>query len=220
MLYALGGCCDGSCALNLSFLLDIHQYQCCRQWTIPFFILHGWWELKLRYCPVKVGLWYTDDLNPCFAHVTNTSRKVNLLFRSFSIVNCIDGRIEFTWSCNVWRSSWWSQRMNVLPMYLSRIDSIRIYTTKAISSKYSNIGDNGSRVWQTPEEGWRTYHLKHEYNKDKDSSLKTLNDKNQAWSQKFRQLRLWEKKMKVKKNCKKLFCYFTKTSFFLIKNQL
>ena len=22
----------------------------------------GWWELKLRYCPVKVGLRYTDVL--------------------------------------------------------------------------------------------------------------------------------------------------------------
>ena len=45
---------------------------------------------------MKVGLRYTDDLNPCSVHVTNTSRKGNLLSCSFSIVNCIDGRIEFT----------------------------------------------------------------------------------------------------------------------------
>ena len=31
---------------------------------------------------MKVGLWYTDDLNPCSVHVTNTSRKGNLV--SFS----------------------------------------------------------------------------------------------------------------------------------------
>ena len=45
---------------------------------------------------MKVGLRYTDDLNPCSVRVTNTSRKDNLLSCSFSIMNCIDGRIEFT----------------------------------------------------------------------------------------------------------------------------
>ena len=49
----------------------------------------------MRYCPVKVSIRYTDDLNPCSVRVTNTSRKGNLLSCSFSIVNCIDGRIEF-----------------------------------------------------------------------------------------------------------------------------
>ena len=44
---------------------------------------------------MKVGLQYTDDLNPCSLHVTNTARKGNLLSCSFSLVNCIDGRIEF-----------------------------------------------------------------------------------------------------------------------------
>ena len=39
---------------------------------------------------------YTDNLNPCFVHVTNTSRKAYLLSCSFSVVNCIDGQIEFT----------------------------------------------------------------------------------------------------------------------------
>ena len=49
----------------------------------------------------------------------------------------------------------------------------------------------GSRVQQTPEEGWRAYQPKPcgNNNKDEDSSQKTLNDKNhQASSQKFRQL--------------------------------
>ena len=45
---------------------------------------------------MKVGLRYTDDLNPCSVCVINTSRKGNLLSCSFSIVNCTDGRIEFT----------------------------------------------------------------------------------------------------------------------------
>ena len=50
----------------------------------------------------------------------------------------------------------------------------------------------GSWVWQTPEEGRRTYWPKHcgNNNKDEDNSPKTLNEKNhQALSQKFRQLR-------------------------------
>ena len=29
--------------------------RCCKQRTIAFFTLYGWWELKLRYCPVNVG---------------------------------------------------------------------------------------------------------------------------------------------------------------------
>ena len=39
---------------------------------------------------MKVGLQYTDDLNPFSVRVTNTSRKGNLLSRSFSIVKCKD----------------------------------------------------------------------------------------------------------------------------------
>ena len=47
----------------------------------------------------------------------------------------------------------------------------------------------GSRVRQTPEEGWRTYRPKRCGNNKEDNSPKTLNDKNyQASSQKFRQL--------------------------------
>ena len=58
---------------------------------------------------------------------------------------------------------------------------------KGQSSKFRK----GSRVRQTPEEGWRTYRSKHcgNNNKDEDNSPKNLNDKNQqASSQKFRQL--------------------------------
>ena len=50
----------------------------------------------MRYCQVKVGLQYTDYLNPCSVRVTNTSRKGNLLSFSFSIVYCIDGWIELS----------------------------------------------------------------------------------------------------------------------------
>ena len=58
---------------------------------------------------------------------------------------------------------------------------------KGRSSKFRE----GSRVRQTAEEGRRTYRPKRcgNNNKDEDSSLKTLNDKNQQpSSQKFRQL--------------------------------
>ena len=46
---------------------------------------------------------------------------------------------------------------------------------KGCSSKFHE----GSRVQQTPNEGWRTYRPKHcgNNNKDEDNSLKTLNDK-------------------------------------------
>ena len=46
----------------------------------------------------------------------------------------------------------------------------------------------GSQVRQTPEEGWRTYPLKHcrNNNNDKDNSPKTLNDKNKFFLAKFR----------------------------------
>ena len=50
----------------------------------------------MSYCPLKVGLRFIDDLNPCSVRVSNTSRNGNLLSCSFSIVNCIDDRIEFT----------------------------------------------------------------------------------------------------------------------------
>ena len=60
---------------------------------------------------------------------------------------------------------------------------------KGRSSKFHE----GSQVRQTPEEDQRTYRPKRygNNNKDEDSRLKTLNDKNQqASSQKFRQLKL------------------------------
>ena len=83
--------------------------------------------------------------------VTNTSRKGNLLSCSFSMVNCIDGWIEFTWSSNIWTSSWWGQRMNVSSTYLSHIDGFSDVDPNAISSKYSmykfaNTGDNGEPI--------------------------------------------------------------------------
>ena len=55
----------------------------------------------------------------------------------------------------------------------------------------------GSRVRQTPEEGWRTYRPKccWNYNEDEDNSPKSLTDKNrQASSLMFRQyvVNVWE----------------------------
>ena len=125
--------------------------RCCKQRAIPFFTVYGWWKLKLRYCPVKVGLRYTDDLNRCSVRVTNTSRKGNLLSCSFPIVNSIDGLIEFTWSSNIWTSSWYGQTMNVSSTYLSQISGFSDIDPNAISSKYSmymlaNTGDNGETI--------------------------------------------------------------------------
>ena len=69
----------------------------------------------------------------------------------FSIVNCIDGRIEFTRSSNVWKFSWGGLRMNVSSTYLSHIDGFSDVDPNAISSKYSmymlaNTGDNGEPI--------------------------------------------------------------------------
>ena len=49
---------------------------------------------------------------------------------------------------------------------------------KGCSSKFRE----GSRVRQTPEEGWRIYQLKHygNNNKDEDNSPKTLDDKKEG----------------------------------------
>ena len=57
---------------------------------------------------------------------------------------------------------------------------------KGCSSKFRE----GSQVRQTPEENRKTYRPKQSVNnnKDEDNNPKTLNDKNQASSQKFRQL--------------------------------
>ena len=51
---------------------------CCKQWNIiPFFTLYGWWEFKLRYCPMIVGLFVhlprQEDLEKLLDHV-NTIR--------------------------------------------------------------------------------------------------------------------------------------------------
>ena len=69
---------------------------------------------------------------------------------------------------------------------------IRTGDPRGFNNRRSSKFRVGSRVRQTPEEGWRTYQLKHcgNNNKAEDNSQKTLNDKNhQASSQKFRQLR-------------------------------
>ena len=70
-------------------------------------------------------------------------------------------------------------------------NGIRTGNPRGFNKGHSSKFCDGSRVWQTPEEGRRTYWLKccGNNNKDEDNSLKTLNDKNhQASSQKFRQV--------------------------------
>ena len=111
---------------------------------IPYFTLYGWWELKLRYCPVNAGLRYTDVLNP-------RSGNGSVLLLSFSIVNCIEGLIEFTWSSRIWTSSRCGQSMKVSSTYLNHIVSFRDIDSNAISSKFSIYiftiaGDNGEPI--------------------------------------------------------------------------
>ena len=67
---------------------------------------------------------------------------------------------------------------------------IKIRDPRGLSKGLSSKFHVGFRVQQTPEEGRRTYLLKRCGNndKDEDNCLKTLNDKNQASSQEFRQL--------------------------------
>ena len=70
-------------------------------------------------------------------------------------------------------------------------NGIRTGDPHRFNNGHSSKFREGSRVRQTPEEGWRIYQPKRcgNNNKDEDNSPKTLNDKNhQASSQKFRQL--------------------------------
>ena len=50
---------------------------------------------------MNVGLRYTDVLNPCAVRHISTSRNGRVLLLSFSIVNCIEYLIEFTWSSRI-----------------------------------------------------------------------------------------------------------------------
>ena len=73
-------------------------------------------------------------------------------------------------------------------------NGIRTGDPRGFNKGHSLKFRKGSRVRQTPKEGWRTYRPKRcgNNNKDEDNSPKTLNDKNQqALCQKFRQLRFW-----------------------------
>ena len=68
-------------------------------------------------------------------------------------------------------------------------NGIRTGDTRGFNKGRSSKFREGSRVWQTPEEGRRTYRPKRcrNNNKEEDNNPKTLNDKNQqASSQKFR----------------------------------
>ena len=50
---------------------------------------------------MNVGLQYTDVFNPCSVQDIRRSRNGSVLLLSFSIVNCIKGLIEFTWSSRI-----------------------------------------------------------------------------------------------------------------------
>ena len=62
-------------------------------------------------------------------------------------------------------------------------DGIRTGDPRGFNKGRSSKIREGSRVWQTPEEGRRTYGPKRcgNDNKDEDSSPKTLNDKKKLY---------------------------------------
>ena len=149
---SLGGglpCTQGSC-----YVVGYYLY-----WPIPYLMSlgHHLWlllrvvssvqslslrcmdggELKLRYCLVNVGLQYTDVMNPCSVQDIRTSGNGSVLLLSFSIVNCIEGLIEFTWSSRIWTFYWCGQSMKVSYTYLNHIVGFRDIDSNAISSKYS-----------------------------------------------------------------------------------
>ena len=100
---------------------------------------------------MKIDFRLTDDQNPRSVRVINTSRKDNLLFYSFSIVNCIDGWIELTWSSSASTFSLWGQRINILFTHLSCIDGFSYEDSNTIYSNYNmytlaNIGKNAEPI--------------------------------------------------------------------------
>lgn len=60
-----------------SFCFHLHTSDFCPDKNL--FLQIVLLELKLRYCPVMVGLWYTDVLNPFFVRVITTFRNVSWL---------------------------------------------------------------------------------------------------------------------------------------------
>ena len=129
------------------------------QFRVNFWVYYYVWFFTCAHIQIFfLSSLFNCDLNLCSVRVTNTSRKGNLLSYSFSIVNCIDGRIEFTWSSNMWTSSWRGQRMNVSSTYLSHIDGFSNVDLNDISSKFSmymlaNTGDNGKHI-ASPSSCW------------------------------------------------------------------
>ena len=59
-------------------------------------------------------------------------------------------------------------------------NGIRIGDPRGFNKRHSSKFHEGSQVQQTPEEGQRTYQLKHceNNNKDEDNSPRNLNNKN------------------------------------------
>ena len=136
--------------------------------------------LKLKYL-VKVGFWYTDDLNPCSVQyrclVINAS-SWNHLAVAGSIPTTVKIRKN---ACYSW---------TLVPGHVNRIRTSPLWIKWSVQLKVYV----GSQVeYETPEEDRRTHWLKHcEYNnKDEDNNLNTISDKdNQASSQEFRQVLL------------------------------
>ena len=69
-------------------------------------------------------------------------------------------------------------------MYRVMANGIRTGDPRGFNKERCSKFHEGSRVQETPEEGWRTYRPKRcgNNNKDEDNSRKNLNDKNTIFS--------------------------------------
>ena len=120
MLCSLDSCCDGGWDFFLICISVATHGFCSMLYAKDDSFLHIIWMMGVKIEVLSRTI-YLNDLNPCSVCAINISRKSTLLSCYFSIVNCIDDRIEFMWSRNVWTSSWWGKRMNASSTYLSHI---------------------------------------------------------------------------------------------------
>lgn len=65
--------------------------QCMRHSAVPLSTTYGWWELKMWYRPVNVGLSYKDVLNTYGMHGISIFWNGSWLCFSLSLGNCVYG---------------------------------------------------------------------------------------------------------------------------------
>ena len=145
-----------------------------------FFIIKGFWTIVFIFIVISTTfrLKCTLAFFRCLSKPESYTELRTMSFIEFAGLACSD-------SVNHNRVQ--ALRIPLLLLACSQNWTSSVGCRKGCSSKFRV----GSRVWQTPEEGRRTFQLKHcgNNNKNEDNNPKTLNDKNhQASSQNFRQL--------------------------------